>query len=160
MKYTVFLFIIIIATSCNYFETEKITSETFYTEEIKTIDFKDVDTFPVFKSCENSTEKEASKQCFISALSDTVTGALLDRNLVAMQDLDETIAVSFQVSAKGIIAIQHIEIDSLAALEFPKLKEWISQRLDSMTLIAPAYKRGIPVTTEFTLPINLSTGNN
>lgn len=119
-----------------------------------------MDTFPVFENCQNITEKEASKQCFINALSATVTEAILQRNLVAMQDLDDTLSVSFQVSDKGIIAVQHIEIDSLAALEFPKLKEWISQRIDSIKLLAPAYKRGVPVKTEFTLPIKLRTNKN
>lgn len=160
MKQTVTLCILIVATSCNYFETEKITSETFYTQEIETIDFNDVDTYPVFESCQNTLEKEVSKQCFIHELSLIISEVILSKKLIALQDLNETIAVSFKVSEKGIIAIQHIEIDSVTALNFPKLTRWISNSIDSVSLVAPAYKRGIPVTTEFTLPIKMSTSNN
>ena len=38
--------------SCEYFETKKISSETFVKDEIKSINWKDVDQYPIFKNCE------------------------------------------------------------------------------------------------------------
>jgi hypothetical protein len=40
------------------------------------------------------------------------------------------------------------------------LKQWILESVDSMKLVAPAYKRGIPVATYFALPIVFTSGTS
>ena len=48
-------------------------------------------------------------------------------------------------------------MDSLTKAELPRLEETLRKKIDSIALTAPAYKRGIPVKTKFTLPIVLQT---
>ena len=55
--------------SCEYFETKKISSETFVKDEIKSINWRDVDQYPIFKNCELVSNKEQQKSCFESTLS-------------------------------------------------------------------------------------------
>ena len=55
--------------SCENFETKKISSETFVKDEIKSINWRDVDQYPIFKNCELVSNKEQQKSCFESTLS-------------------------------------------------------------------------------------------
>ena len=157
MKYAFLLAISILASSCQFFETEKISSETFYDEEIKTIDWKDVDQYPVFKSCETFSEKNEQKSCFENTLSSYLFEAVTNNKDVSIRSLHDTMYVKFSVSEKGKLSIKNIEMDSLTRAELPRLEEKIQHKIESITLTAPAYKRGIPVKTKFTLPIVLQT---
>ena len=65
MKKTLLLLLIAIGiSSCQFFETEKISTETFLKEEINAINWKDVDRYPVFKECEGISDKLETKSCF------------------------------------------------------------------------------------------------
>jgi len=158
MKYVLLLLVTLLATSCQFFETEKISSETFYDEEIKMIDWKDVDQYPIFKSCESLSEKKAQKDCFENTLAAYLFEAVTSNKDMAIKDLNDTVYVKFSVSEKGQLSVKSIDMDSLTKAELPRLEEKLRKKIDSIVLTAPAYKRGIPVKTKFTLPIVLQTG--
>ncbi len=77
--------------------------------------------------------------------------------MVAARDIYDTVKVKFEVSSKGELSIRDIEIDTLLQKEFPHLEQWLMQSIDSLQPVAPAYKRGIPVKTQFTLPVIIKT---
>jgi hypothetical protein len=158
MKY-IFLFfsLLFLATSCQYFETEKVSSEKIYEEEIKTIDWKEVDRYPSFSNCENTLEKPAQQDCFINTISSQVYKSLNHEGIVATREIYDTIKVNFEVSSTGVLSIIEIKIDTLLQKEFPNLDAWLLQSIDSLNPVAPAYKRGIPVKTQFTLPVIIRT---
>ena len=119
MKYFWILSTLIVCTSCHFFETEKISSETFYDEEVKTINWKDVDRYPAFAACDTLSTKPNQKHCF-----------------------EEALAAHLQM-----------QMDSLLQKDFPHLQDSLHYSLEALQLVAPAYKRGIPVKTQFMLPI-------
>lgn len=145
------------ATSCQFFETEKVSSDTIFKEEIKTIDWKDVDSYPSFPNCENAMEKPQQKECFINTISSQLYKSINHESLVATRDIYDTVNVNFQVSSAGELSIVEVKIDSTLRREFPNLETWILQSIDSLRPVAPALKRGIPVRTQFTLPVIIKT---
>ncbi|MAN58835.1 MAG: hypothetical protein CMC08_03245 [Flavobacteriaceae bacterium] len=147
----------LLCTSCQFFETEKISSETFYEEEVKTITWHDVDQYPTFRVCERIVEKEGQQQCFIATLSAHLQNTIQARNIVSMNVLNDTVSIALSIEKNGTLLVRHIELDSLVRAEFPLLESWLRKSIDSLQPTAPAYKRGIPVKTEFTLPIVLTT---
>ena len=154
----IFLFLLLAsATSCQYFDTEKISAETFYKEEIKAIDLSQIDTYPIFQECANTMEKEETRLCFENELTARIGQSLSRESLIAINYLQDTLWVNFTISEKAIITVNEVKTDSLIYLEFPKLQEKIAQKIDSIILKAPAYKRGIPVKTSFNLPIVIRT---
>ena len=147
------------ATSCQYFETDKISKETFYQEELQTIDWKDVDQYPAFPKCENFTEKTKQKHCFENKLSTHLRLTFTNHNAVAGRDLNDTVAVKFTISNTGKLSIKEMQITETIKTEFPLLPRWIEESIDSLNPVAPAYKRGIPVATQFVLPIIVKTNS-
>lgn len=152
-----FILLLLLATSCQFFETEKVSSETIYKEEIKTIDWKDVDRYPSFPNCENVLEKPLQKDCFINTITSQLYKSISDEGIVATREIYDTVSVNFEISSAGDLSIVKIKMDSVLKREFPDLENWILQSVDSLRPIAPAFKRGIPVKTQFTLPVIIRT---
>jgi len=153
MKRLKFLLILLLATSCQFFNTEKISSDTFYEEEIKAIEWDQVDQYPAFKNCANYTEKAAQKECFESTLGSFVSDFIRSKDLVTHTDLNSTVQLDFIISKTGAIDSLQIAMDSLLQQKIPKLKDWLTHSIDSLPPLEPALKRGIPVKTKFTLPV-------
>ena len=150
-------FVIFIMSSCTYFETKKISSETFLEEELKSINWKDVDQYPVFTNCEDISDKLTQKSCFESTLTTQIYQFINSKNIIANRDLNDTVNLDFLVTNTALISVTNIEMDSLLGAAFPQLEKWLLESIDSISVVAPAYKRGIPVNTEFSLPIVIKT---
>lgn len=157
MRHLGYFIIVLLCTSCQFFETEKISSETFYEEEWKTIDLKNVDRYPAFATCDTLSEKQMQKDCFEGELGYQLQKSMTAQGVRALRDLNDTIVLSFSISEKATITILHMQIDSLLQKEFPHLKDSLKYSIDALQLVAPAYKRGIPVKTQFTVPIIVTT---
>lgn len=150
-------FAVFIMSSCTYFETKKISSETFLEEELKSINWKDVDQYPVFANCENISDKLTQKSCFETTLTTQIYEYINSKNIVANRDFNDTVKLDFLVTNAAHVSVTNIDIDSLLLEAFPQLEKWLLESIDSISVVAPAYKRGIPVNTEFSLPIIIKT---
>lgn len=151
------LFVSFGLSSCQFFETEKISSETFLEDEIKAINWNDIDQYPVFQNCENKTEKASQKSCFETTLINHLYQSIQSENTIVSEDINQTIMIDFMVNEKGELSISNMKIDSVLSNQLPLLENKIIEGLDSLQPIAPAYKRGIPVKTTFKLPIVIKT---
>jgi len=145
--------------SCQFFETEKISSETFLKDEIKSINWKDVDQYPIFLNCDTFTEKKQQKSCFESTLSSHLYQVINSEKMMVTSDLNETLVLDFLVDEKGKLAITSMKMDSLLKVQIPLLAITIMEGIKTLQPIAPAYKRGIPVKTTFKLPLVIKTSN-
>ncbi len=157
MKQVLFLLLILLTNSCGYFETEKISTETFYQEELETIDWKEVDQYPAFLNCEKLTEKPSQKTCFENTLSTHLRESFSKHNATAIRDLNDTVKLAFSIDNKGKLKVRDIEMTASIRDAFPELNSWLLEGIDTLNAVAPAYKRGVPVATQFTLPIVIRT---
>jgi len=138
-------------------ETEKISSEEFLEEELRSIDWNEVDTYPVFPDCDESQDKITQKECFESTLLSHIENHLLNKEMVSSQSLSERVLMMIFVNDAGVISASEIVMDSIVNTELPDLKFWLDQSLKTLPKTSPALKRGIPVTTQFTLPVVIET---
>ena len=133
--------------SCQFFETEKISSETFLKDEIKSINWKDVDQYPIFLNCDTFTEKKQQKSCFESTLSAHLYQVINSEKMTVTNDLNETLVLGFLVDEKGKIVSPKVVktlgagCDEEAMRVFKKAK------------FKPGYDKGKPVRVRFTLPV-------
>ena len=151
------ILIFVLATSCQFFETEKVSSNEIFEEEIKTINWRDVDRYPSFPQCDETLEKSQQKDCFINTLSSHLYKNISSGDLIAIREIYDTVNVKFEVGSSGRLSILEIDMDTLLKKEFPDLEKLIFQTIDSLQPQAPAYKRGIPVKTQFILPVIVQT---
>ncbi|HET7360602.1 MAG TPA: hypothetical protein VFI78_01575 [Salinimicrobium sp.] len=150
----ILLFIVLAGiTSCNEFQTEKLTSEEILTLERKQLNWHEVDQYPAFKNCREITEAEAAKACFEEKVTRYVYAHLSQKRPVVTQNVNDTIWLQLVISEEGVPAIDSVEMDSLVIKQLPNIKLWLTESIDSLPKIFPAIKRGIPVSTKFKMPI-------
>lgn len=140
-------------TSCEYFETRKITSEEILFEETKELNWHEVDQYPTFEECRDVLEADAAKACFGEKVASYFYAHLESKQPVVTQALNDTVHLYLKISEKGIPAIDSMEVDSLVIAQLPEIKSWLTQSVDSLPKIYPATKRGIPVVTTFKMPV-------
>ncbi len=154
-NYWILLFIILGIVSCdNLFNNTK-NNQVKTVNKIEPIDFSSVDAFPLLPECKNITSRELQKDCFYRYLSKTIEQSLSKTKVSINNSSLDTIKVKIIVSAKGIIKVKSINISN--DKEFNELKKVIIQSIETIPQISPAIKSGIPVTTEYILPIVLKS---
>jgi len=150
LKYFIF-FCGFLFFGCQYFEKNVPNPNTLASNKLKTIDFKDVTSYPSTQSCDTLANKKKKKNCFYKYISKLIQDKFDEqKSLVQTRDKD-TLKVIVTVDYNGEIfikapenAIDRIMFDSLFSIqsqEFPK--------------IYPATKEGVPVTVQFELPVVL-----
>ena len=143
--------------SCNYFETKKIDAETLFEEEIATINWEEVDEYPLFASCDETASKQGQLVCFHTKLSAKVATVINDSVSGVMQAVSDTVYMQMKIDTTGRFTLQSLEMDTITRAHLPSLEQWLTSALKNIDPIAPATKKGIPVATIYTLPVVLVT---
>ena len=148
--FVVFLFLSL--TSCDLFFSKK-QDVTIKNKTIKPVDFTQVDAYPLLPECENISSRALQKQCFYTQLSKKIAFSLTQNTLNFTVNNTDTIFVKLQVSKKGKLVVSSIISSDNNQKNNQILDSLIKRSVNQISPIKPAIKMGIPVTTEFTLPI-------
>ncbi|OUR98337.1 hypothetical protein A9Q86_14915 [Flavobacteriales bacterium 33_180_T64] len=150
----IFLFLLVISLiSCDYFDKKKVYSEDILDEELQTFNWKDVDEYPSFKSCETTLGKENKKICFENTLRRIINTNLAKHQIIVSEDINDTIQLKITIDNKGDFVINEIVCDENTRIQIPELDSLLRQSLEALPKIHPAIKRSQQVNTQFVLPV-------
>ena len=144
-------------TSCNFFDSADEKTQKLVNQELKSIDWTNVDHYPLFDDCDENASKATHKDCFIETLSLHFGMSLHDFEPVVNNAIRDTIFVDFTVENTGAIVVKNILNKEVLQGQVQEFDTKINQSLSNLPRIAPALKRGIPVKTTFRIPIVLSS---
>lgn len=153
MKQFCIILLVLIASSCNYFNVKKSSPEAILKEDLKTFNWDDVDLYPSFSVCDSLMLKHEKKLCFESTLYAEISTYLHKQDIVVSQDINDTLLLKLSVAKQGEIALLEVKIDNLTRQEIPDLEDLLLKSLEQLPEIKSAVKMGQPVTTEFELPL-------
>ncbi len=139
--------------SCNYFYQPKANAVL---KKDTIIDFHTIDTYPMFPNCTELLNKEEQKQCFYAEISQQIH-SLLKESFRVKRVLNDTIFMKIKIDNQGDVSIVNIRKNELLQQNIPQFDSVVASQLKQLPSIQPATKRGIPVTTEFTLPLIVNT---
>ncbi|PQB03464.1 hypothetical protein [Aureitalea marina] len=158
MRYFILLLVSFLLLSCDYFEVKKVSSKEIYQEEVDAINWKEVDQFPLFASCPaDEDDREKELECFQSVIGNHLQQQvkLLDRSVSA--EVQDTVLISLRISEQGQIGLRGIQMNEETERQIPALRRTLEEGISSLPTPQPALKRGIPVVTEFSLPLAIRT---
>ena len=152
MKYLHLLVIILCFSSCDYFSFERKKN----VQELDTIvDRSSVDTFPSFGVCDSIIDKEKKANCFRETIHREISTQLSQEQIKVKKPIDEIVNVIITVQANDQLNLRSFKAsDSLLAM-IPDLKERVTKSIQKLPKVRAAVKRGIPVTSEYKLPIRI-----
>ena len=153
MKRSVVFVVMVCLMSCEYFDKKKVHSEELLQEELKTFNWKDVDEYPSFDTCDSALEKPDKKACFENTLRSILNKNLAKQVIVVSQDINDTVYLKINIDRKGTFKINNISSSQRIQTEIPQLDSLLRTSFDSLPKIYPAIKRSQQVATQFTLPV-------
>lgn len=147
--FLVFLFF----SSCQYFDKQIPSEKELLQKELKSINWKEVDEYPSVVDCEKIDDKKQRQQCFFEVLTQLIQQKLsVDTLSVLYPELD-TIEVKVTVFPNATLQFEPQFPKDSVAYDTIKIDSILKARLVDFPKINPAIKRGIPVKTQFILPV-------
>ncbi len=151
---TVFLSILLFS-SCQYFEKQVPSEKDLLQKELKSINWKEVDEFPSVYGSDTIENKIERQQCFFEYMTQLIQHKLsVDTLSVLYPELD-TIEVKVTVYPNSRIIFEPLFPKDSLSYDIVKIDSILKARLVGFPKINPAIKRGIPVKTQFILPVIL-----
>lgn len=144
----------LLLASCQYID--KVPSkDKLLEEELKTINWKEVDQLPSVAECDSLTDSAQQQACFFSYLTREVQTKLEPETLSAMYPELDTIEVKVTVFPDSTLKFEPLFHKEPVVYDTIQIDSILHARLVDFPKINPATKRGIPVKSQFLLPVIL-----
>lgn len=154
MRFLIALVFISFFTSCEFFTHKKESAP-----KLDSISFTSVDKAPSFKVCDSIFEKAEKNDCFRNTMYSEITKSLGAQEIKVKEGIDEIVQVIITISSDGEITLKSIEAPQNVYTQIPDIKNIIQKSIVDLPKVVPAVKRGIPVTSEYILPIRIQLKN-
>ena len=151
------LFWVFSLTSCEFFASPETKTRELVEEELSAIDWNEVDQYPLFAACEESSSKPEQQSCFEQNLVLHLSMSLQDFEFQSEESLSDTLYVDFMVDNQGRISVVSMDKNAGFSKQNPEFERIVSRSLRSLPKLEPAIKRGIPVSSRFRIPLVLQT---
>ena len=153
MKKALALFIVSLCFSCQYIEKKIPSEKELFEKQFKEINWKEVDEYPSVADCEKLSDKAQREQCFFDFLTTTIQEKLAVDTLSMLFPQLDTIEVKVTVFPNATMEFDPQFVKDSVAYDTIKIDSILQARLVDFPKINPAIKRGIPVKTQFVLPV-------
>ncbi|MEJ2162443.1 MAG: hypothetical protein P8X60_03765 [Robiginitalea sp.] len=160
MKYRIGILLIILGltgVSCEWFASRESKTQELVESELRSINWNEVDQFPLFEDCNETVSKPEQRLCFENTLVMHLSMALQDFEFRSDKPLADTLYVDFLVDNRGGISVVSVEENQVLKEENPEFERIVSGSLRSLPRLQPALKRGIPVAAKFRIPLVIQT---
>jgi hypothetical protein len=124
-------------------------------KELNAINWNEVDEYPSISECDQIEDKTQRQQCFFDYLTQTIQQKLSGDTLSILYPELDTIEVKVTVFPNASIAFEPQFSKDIVAYDTIKIDSILRAKLVDFPKINPALKRGIPVKTQFVLPVIL-----
>ena len=148
-----FLIVLVFCVSCNELSFTKKNKTNALIDSL--LDFSSVDVSPSFKVCDSIIDKSKKTDCFRMTIHQKIGEELAQYSFTIKDSISEIVWIDLRINSKGLIAIDEIESPEKIKKELPELDSLLDVSIKKMPIIFPALKRGMPVTTQYRLPIKI-----
>jgi hypothetical protein len=153
MKKALALLFLIFISSCQYFGGEVPSKKELLDKELNAINWNEVDEFPSFSECDKIKDERMQKQCFFEFLAQTIQEKLTSDTLANLYPELDTIEVKVTVFPNSTMKFEPQFPKDSTAYDTIKIDSILKSRLVNFPKVNPATKRGLPVKTQFILPV-------
>jgi hypothetical protein len=147
--------LLLVFASCQYFEKQVPSEKELLQKELKSINWKEVDEYPSLVDCDKITDKKQQQQCFFERLTQLIQEKLSVDTLAILYPELDTIEVKVTVFPNSTLKFEPQFPKDSVAYDTIKIDSILRARLVDFPKVNPAIKRGIPVKTQFILPVIL-----
>lgn len=152
LRFFTLLFFTLSFSTCDYFSFERKKNA----QELDTIvDKSTVDVFPSFAVCHAIIDKEKKANCFRETIHSEIATSLGEQEIKVKKPVNETVEVIITVHSDHRLVLKSLNASEEIIAQIPDLEERIKKSIEDLPKVHAAIKRGIPVTSEYKLPIQI-----
>mgnify|MGYP003514543136 FL=1 len=153
LKQFYFLLLFVFFSSCQYLDKQVPSEKELLQKELNAINWKEVDEFPSVIHCEKIENKAQRQECFFEVMTQLIQEKLsIDTLSILYPELD-TIEVKVTIFPNATMQFERQFPKDSVAYDKIKIDSILKVRLVDFPKVNPAIKRGIPVKTQFILPV-------
>ena len=147
-------FLLLIFNSCQYFEKQVPDEKELLEQELKKINWNEVDEFPSVLRCDTIKDAEIKRQCFFDYMAQIIQERIgIDTLRIEYPEID-TINVKITINPDSSLQFEtQYQNDSIPIADKTKIDSILTSRLSDFPKVEPAIKRGVKVKTQFVLPV-------
>lgn len=145
----------ILFNSCQFFDKQVPSEKELLQKELKAINWKEVDEYPSVIDCDKIDDKKQREQCFFEVLTQLIQQKLSNDTLSILYPELDTIEVKVTVFPNATMQFEPQFPKDSVAYDTVKIDSILKARLVDFPKINPAIKRGLPVKSQFILPVIL-----
>ena len=153
MKNALALLLLFLISSCQYLGGEVPSKKELLDKELNAINWSEVDEFPSFSECDKIKDERMQKQCFFEFLTQTIQEKLSSDTLASLYPELDTIEVKVTVFPNSSMKFEPQFPKDSTTYDTIKMDSILKSRLVNFPKVNPATKRGLPVKTQFILPV-------
>ncbi len=144
------------ACSCKEITGEVPVKAELLKEELRSIDWKQVDEYPSIAECDRQESKEQRRLCFFQVLTAAIQDKLNADTLPLRHPQLDTIKVKVTIYPDARMQFESIVPSDTLSPKSIRVDSILQARITDFPKVTPALKRGIPVRTQFILPVVVS----
>jgi hypothetical protein len=156
-KFVLFLVLLSLG-SCQYWDKKVPNKAALLQKELQAINWNQVDEYPSFAQCDSLADSKANQACFFDYLSQLIQARLGADTLSIMYPNLDTISLKVTVMPNATFTFEPQVLDTVAYNKV-LIDSVFKARLVGFPKVNPAIKRGLPVKTQFVLPVVLQKTN-
>lgn len=147
------LFFVFLVVSCQYFDAKAPDENLLLQEELKKINWSEVDQYPSIFQCDTIQDVVIQKQCFFDNLIKIIQERIGVDTIQMMYPKADTIDVKVTINADSTLKFEAQQSKDSITYDFVKIDSILKNRLSDFPKVEPAIKRGIKVKTQFVVPV-------
>ncbi|WP_224485019.1 hypothetical protein [Robertkochia aurantiaca] len=149
------LLLLLTLVSCQFFGSTETAKKELVQKELESMNWNEVDRYPLFEDCDETADKAAQRQCFQMAFTSHFFSTLQQHRIEVRGNLNDTVKVELLIDKYGSIIYLDSDINENVKKEIPEFEDMVERSLQTLPQVYPALKRDIPVSTKVVLPIVL-----
>ena len=134
----------VLVSACKNEDFIKVDAQTIAQNELKSIDLSEVDSYPLFSSCDETSSLKLQKSCFVKEIHNWLKPYLDTISLDIVKA--DTIQLFLSVDRSGLLVQDSAYSTSLS-------KSKLLKPFYNPPKLYPAQKRGVPVKVSFQMPV-------
>ena len=142
-------------SSCQYIYKPQPSKDDLLKKELNAINWNEVDEYPSIAECDQIEDKTQQQQCFFEYLTQAIQQKLTGDTLTVLYPELDTIQVKVTVFPNSTLQFEPQFPKDSVAYDTIKIDSILRAKLVDFPKINPALKRGMPVKTQFILPVIL-----
>ncbi|MCP1995367.1 hypothetical protein [Flavobacterium sp. HSC-61S13] len=143
----------LLMSACGWSDKKVPDGKALLKEELEKIDWTQVDAYPSVELCDSLLNESQRKQCFFDYMTIHLQEKLMLDSLTSKHPKIDTIEIRITVFPDAHVIFEPVYVSDSLKFRSREIDSLLQVRLVDFPEISPAIKRGIPVKTQFVLPL-------